>query len=314
MWPRRKKAETQKSGFSLANPIDRVRTLSNQGLPEPDIAKTMQDEGYIDSEIDAGMKGALKSAVDPEPSREFLPPRERFAVERPEPRAPEGAPPELELEPRPAEPMPPEAVPPRLPEPGEEFEEPAPSRQAPPLPPEPPEPSEGAPPMPPRPEPGAPKPPFSFEEFGAMQKPREPGMPEAPEPMDFEFDDDEISMLEKRRRTKDSRTRELEELTETIIEEKWDMARNDINDIRLSMDNLDSRLASVEQSIDKIESQKKTELQQIDEKIDTYKGSMSEVSGRLEAMETAMKDSLTPMMQSVRSLNETVKNIKTPSK
>lgn len=54
----------------------------------------------------------------------------------------------------------------------------------------------------------------------------------------------------------------------------------------------------------------KTDMEQIEDKIDTYKQSINEVSARMESIEKAMKDSLTPMMQSMRSLTETIRTVK----
>ena len=44
--------------------------------------------------------------------------------------------------------------------------------------------------------------------------------------------------------------------------------------------------------------------------ITAYKDSIADIAARMEAVERAMKDSLTPMMQSLRSLSDTIKALK----
>jgi len=52
------------------------------------------------------------------------------------------------------------------------------------------------------------------------------------------------------------------------------------------------------------------EVKGIEEKIDSYKQNMNELNGRIESMERALKDSLSPMLDSLRSLSETVRMLK----
>jgi len=314
MWPLKKKKGIPKTD-SLADPIDRVKTLSSQGISEIEIIRKMEEEGYTPAEIDNSMKDALKSRVDSQSSREFLPPRERFASGGPAPpRAPEMTPEPIEpaLRPEPVEPAP--APAPMPPEPIEERP-PAPVAPAHPAPTE----TELALPPGPPPSPrtgaGAPQPPFTFEEFGNMQRPAGAREPEklGPGVYESEFDEEEdmpASELEGTRRSKESRIRETEEIVEAIVEEKWGMMKGELADIHGTIEGIDSRIGSLEQTMEQIRGEKKTEIKQIDEKIDTYKESISEMCGRMEAMETAIKNSLTPMMQSLRSLSETVKTIK----
>ena len=63
----------------------------------------------------------------------------------------------------------------------------------------------------------------------------------------------------------------------------------------------------MEQSLTQVKGVKRSEVDDIKTTVESYKESMSELASRMEAMERALKDSLTPMMQSLRSLSETVK-------
>jgi len=62
--------------------------------------------------------------------------------------------------------------------------------------------------------------------------------------------------------------------------------------------------------VNTIRSEKSNQVKGIEEKIDSYKQSMGEINGRIESMERALKDSLSPMLESLRSLSETVKMLK----
>jgi flagellar capping protein FliD len=304
MWPLGDKKPKGRGGIPLGNPGMEVRTLSSQGLSEQEIGNKMKEEGYTDSEIDDAMRDSIKTQVSASDRRDFLPPRDKFAVEGqqapsnpeesvmpPAPRPVEG--------PAPSAPRPPEPMPPLPPEEG--------------LGPESPEPMQ---PMPPRTG-NAPQPPFDLESFGAMQSPEAPeqtDMPGTPEPYNFSGDEMSLDDLGDKNKSMGIDRDEIEEIVESIVEDKWSLVKGEINSINTSIGNLDSRIASLEETVDDIKKDKKSEVHHIDEKIDTYKGSIEEVSARMEAMESALKNSLTPMMQSMRSLNDTVKTIKEKKK
>ena len=113
-----------------------------------------------------------------------------------------------------------------------------------------------------------------------------------------------------RREMKDEKRRALEELAESIVEEKWMEVREEIMNLKAQLQDLSMKTTSLEQSMRQVEGSKRTDMQKIEDKIDTYRQSMNEVSARMEAIEQAMKDSLTPMMHSLRSLTETIRTMK----
>jgi len=284
MWPFDKE-KPKRSKASSEEPGKKVSLMSSEGMSEQEIVKRMREEGYSDSDIDEGMKESIKSAVGPSSRRDMLPPKEMFSNQRPSS--------DDSAIPAPSAPM------------NEAASEP-PSPTAPSAPEE----RAGAPiqpPMPPQ-RSGA-GPPFSFDDFSSIQRGTRPPETPASEPIDFS-EEMSVGDLESDSDTKELSRRETEEVVESVVEDKWNQARNELETIRMSVDSLDSRVSSLEQSIDDIKKEKRSEVQQIDKKIDTYKESMSEVSARMEAMESALKDSLTPMMQSMRSLNDTVKDLK----
>ena len=91
---------------------------------------------------------------------------------------------------------------------------------------------------------------------------------------------------------------------EGIIEEKWKLFGKKIEEMDTRLRDFNNRIIGIEQKVNQIASERKSEVERIEDKIDTYKDSMSEVTGRMQSVEGAMKDSLTPMMQTLRSLSE----------
>jgi prefoldin subunit 5 len=73
---------------------------------------------------------------------------------------------------------------------------------------------------------------------------------------------------------------------------------------------MQNRVSLLEQSVNKFDNEKRSDLDSIEDKIDTYKQSIGDVASRMEAVETAMKNSLQPMMQTLRSLSDAVKSLK----
>lgn len=143
-----------------------------------------------------------------------------------------------------------------------------------------------------------------------MMPARDPGPPELGPPLPGEDTIPRLSEPMTRREAKEGKRRALEELAESIIEEKWAKIREEIIGIRSHLQEINLKTTTLEQSIKQIQGDKKTDMEQIEDKIDTYKQSIGEVSARMESIENAMKDSLTPMMQSMRSLTETIRTMK----
>jgi prefoldin subunit 5 len=104
--------------------------------------------------------------------------------------------------------------------------------------------------------------------------------------------------------------RMIEELTEGVVEEKWQDFRRRIDDMSSMFQQLNQRISIIEQKLGQAQGEKKSDLLEIEGKIDTYKQSIDQIQSRMESVEMAMKDSLTPMMQTLRSLSETIKALK----
>lgn len=94
------------------------------------------------------------------------------------------------------------------------------------------------------------------------------------------------------------------------MEEKWGMFEKEIDETNTKLEAIGKRVSSLETAIAEFKGVKKGDVESIKHSIDSYKESMGDVSERIEGMERAVKDSLTPMLQTMRSLSETMKSMK----
>jgi hypothetical protein len=289
---KKKEAGVASAPMSSKQPaINRVDVLSSQGLSEPEIIRELRAEGYSPMEVDNAMKQALRTAVDsPQPP----PPGYPQANEVPPPIP--GAP---ELE---ASPQPPTAADRRRIFPEE---------------------------APPPPRSGAPRPPLSMNEMRRMEKgglelPELPGSrdTETIEPLpgeglpEDEFRipgiDEEMQVPEPRSRSRApiENRRMLEEMAEAVVDERSDVFRREVDEVAEEIKKLVAKIQVIEERLNQMDSRKRTEVHEIKDSIGSYKESMTDVSARMEAVERAMKDNMAPMMQTLRSLSDAVRDIK----
>jgi len=282
--------EEKGAGAPVGAPVDRVKQLSSQGLSEPEIIRAMKNEGYSPIQVDNAMRNVIKGAVGG-PSQPGLP-EPQGGQDYPRAPAPSGPPREG---PGPAGPSGLDDVgePPKPP-----FGDMAGARE--PL---------GMPSLP-----GERPPESKPQEY----KSEEPKFSTAPPALEFAGDipaeDDEIvplkSLEKDRSGTREQRRRVIEELIESVVEEKWGQFRTEIGEMQTEFHKIEARLMEFEQTFAQIRGEKKSDIEEIETKLDSYKESINEVSERMESVEQAMKDSLTPMLQSLRSLSDTIKTLK----
>lgn len=264
---------------------ERVRELSAQGLSEAEILRSMRAEGYGPGEVDSAMKDVLRESVAGPPRQPPAQPPAQPPRRQPAPEY--GEPPSA---PSPRKPVPEYGEAP--PKPGSlEMAEFPPGRFAPPEEPEEPappargwRPPESAPP-PPAPLPPSRSPEEEYtgeEEFAPLPPP--PGARRGP-----------------------SERGEMEEIAESIVDEKMRSLEGQISELSRRLDSLSSKVASIESMTGRGGG---TGMEEVKAGLESYKSSIGELSERTEAMERAIKDSLTPMMQSLRSLSETIKTLK----
>lgn len=103
---------------------------------------------------------------------------------------------------------------------------------------------------------------------------------------------------------------EIEELAEIIVNEKTRNLKSKFSIMDTRFQELNKRIDSLSNEINSIRTKKSSEVKGIEEKIDSYSKNMDEIGGRMESVEKVLKDSLGPMLESMRSLSELVKSMK----
>lgn len=104
--------------------------------------------------------------------------------------------------------------------------------------------------------------------------------------------------------------KQVEELVEVIIEEKWHDMKSKLNEVDTKFLDINNKIVAVENAVRQMRNERDDELKQISDKIDTYRNSLTDMNGKMQSMENAMRDSLTPLISTLRSLSETINNLK----
>ena len=108
--------------------------------------------------------------------------------------------------------------------------------------------------------------------------------------------------------------REIEELAEVIVEEKLRELKERFKAVDMQFQQVNRKVESISDEMNRVRMEKSNEVKGIEDKIDGYSRNMDEINGRMESMEKALKDSLSPMLESMRSLADLVKSMKEKSK
>ncbi|MBI4020436.1 MAG: hypothetical protein HY367_03825, partial [Candidatus Aenigmarchaeota archaeon] len=155
------------------------------------------------------------------------------------------------------------------------------------------------------------RPPLGFEEED-MEEPEEP-LPqrqvddEMRLPEFFERKQQPMQRLESPAR---ARHEEVEEVAESVVEDRFSQVRDRLNDMGARINQVSKRLADLEQRISTSQAGKPADFERIEKKVGQYEDSMEGLSSKMESLERVMKDNLTPMMQSMRTLSDTLKAMK----
>ena len=261
-------------------PVDRVASLSSQGMSEPEIIRTLRSEGYSPMEVDTAMKDALRSAVRPSGQRMAPPPVPTRGFGPPQPPQPQRR---LIFGDEDDE-LPKQAI--MRETPFAEEDGPANDLELP-----------------------------RFSGMSQQQQQPQRRSPFAPPPMSMGAEDEDIEpiMPGPRPASKEQRMqsrREFEEIAEGVVEERMNAVEKRVEDIGDRLKEITVRMNNLQQSLDRVQGERRGDIAEITDKIESYKSGMSEVSQRMESVERTMKDSMTPMMQSLRSLSDAIKSFK----
>ncbi len=291
-------------------PTQKVMSLSSQGLSDPEIIRTLQQEGHSPVEIDRAMKDAMRSSAGPggppmAPRQAHTPPAP------PAPAAPRPAqypqqnygyqPQHAQMPPQPGQRPPMQHVPP-------------------------------SPPAPPAPT-GPASQTFQRNRFEPTDWPDDDDMlddsmddlpkerkigpgaflsdmePKFPGPRD-ELDDEKEPLPfaraplpkdkdDRERALKDRKRRDVEELIEQITEEKW-------RDISGRIQELDEKSEKLSAEIKNASAQGPgtgtEDLSKMKDEMSSLKQSIEETNARIDSLEEVVKGSLTPMLNSIRKM------------
>ncbi len=259
-------------------PTDRVMQLSQQGFSDPEIIRTLREEGYKPTEVDKALKIALKTTAfggGPQFPGPVAPRRPSLSDELDEegPVRSDLALPDLpwQKQQRPIPPAPPSFEPlrpaPEAPAPvAEETPQLAPSPWA-------------APPARPAPRPA----------------------PRRPLPLNDDLE--EVPTLPGRRALPPTAKRDsVAEVVEAVIEEKWDAMQGEL-------ESLEHRIKALEDHL-QIAGAPAADTHELQQKLDAAHQQTAELSAKMDAMERVLKDSLTPMMETMRSLTDALRELK----
>ena len=317
-------------------PTDKVVSLSSQGLSEPEIIKSLREQGFTPLEVDRAMKDALRAGSGVQargpPGGAMAPPPGPPAPPTAGPVSPAPAGP-----PAPPEPIvPPAPTPPPVPEP--------PGGAEPIMPPGPPEapapqPQQGEQPWQPFPQGGQGRNQFAptiwddddeddMADDDMMDLPQErrfgpkhvmsemdedlppmPGPGKEEKPLPFAKEPLPKDRDERSRELRDRRRREVEELTEEITNEKWSEMIKKVQDIEERIDGMEASVKSAATAAPGTGAPS-VDLEDIKQDIQEQKRGIEDANARIDSLEEVVKGSLTPMVESIRKFSHAVKTSK----
>ncbi|MFH0890198.1 MAG: hypothetical protein V1836_03615 [Candidatus Aenigmatarchaeota archaeon] len=223
MWLFKKKP--QETGRGEA-PVNKVVSMSNQGLHENDVSSNLKQEGYSEPEIHSAMMTAVKEGVTQQRQQPAQQQQPEFQAPEPEPT-------------------------------GYDF------------------PVENQEPQP------APEWEPSMPEMGTIPVALS-GTPGATE---------------------------IEEVVEAVVEEKWKQLEFRIDAIEKRFDAVNERLHDIDLQMRTIKESSHFATGGIEGKIDQYRENIDQIDARIGSIEKAFKETLPSMIESVRSVNDTLQKM-----
>jgi chromosome segregation ATPase len=109
---------------------------------------------------------------------------------------------------------------------------------------------------------------------------------------------------------RERRQEEMEEIAEQLVEDKWKAVEVRLKSVEAKFDGFEKRMAEFEGRLGGVRADVEKKVSESEDVIENYKSDVSEITAKIGSMETVMKDTLGPMMETMRSLSETVKVLK----
>ena len=95
-----------------------------------------------------------------------------------------------------------------------------------------------------------------------------------------------------------------------VIAGKVKIMGSSVDTINTNTNEITEKLAAIEENVSKMQKQKASGADRLEDKLQLYRESVAEMRSRMESIEKAMKDGMTPMMESMGVLVEAVKELK----
>ncbi len=102
---------------------------------------------------------------------------------------------------------------------------------------------------------------------------------------------------------------EIEEVVEAVVEEKWKQLEFRIDAIEKRFDSVNERLHDIDLQMRTIKESSHFATGGIEGKIDQYRENIDQIDARIGSIEKAFKETLPSMIESVRSVNETLQKM-----
>ena len=95
-----------------------------------------------------------------------------------------------------------------------------------------------------------------------------------------------------------------------VISGRTKSVNDSVGSMNTGMAGISQKLASIEDSFSKMQNERNVGVGRLEDKIRMYSQSVADVHSRMGTLEKAMKDGMTPMMEAMKILTETVKTMK----
>ncbi len=105
-------------------------------------------------------------------------------------------------------------------------------------------------------------------------------------------------------------TGELEEIVESVVEEKWKDLQERLEDMHDRIDAIEGKITTLTVQVNTLKDAGTSERGSIESKIDEYKDSINGIESRIGSIERAFKETLPSMIDSVKSITEVVEKLK----
>jgi len=90
--------------------------------------------------------------------------------------------------------------------------------------------------------------------------------------------------------------------------------KDSVESMNSNVSGITEKLASIEDKVAKMQTAKNPNLERLDDKIRMYTDSVTDIHNRMGTVEKALRDGMTPMMETMKILTDTVKSLKEESK